>query len=259
MRDYFKPYFKKLERKFRVIYVEARGRGRSICSDTVFSIERDVRDIASLLRFVKIESAHVFGHSYGGLVAAQLAIEHLELTKRVIMCNTFHGAEGWQNNIDNCSRHVMESFPDQWEKLMTMRKKMKSNSLEWRIVYDPCITTLYWHNMSKQNIFLKITGNINAPEFAFPVNHSVIGYDSDFSVGGTMKNLDLRPGLKTLRMPVHVITGRSGKIAAVKRACEIQQLIPNFQIRIFHQSGRMPFVEEHEGFCEAVADFLSAG
>lgn len=257
--DYFKPYFKKLENRFRIIYFDARGRGSSVCRDTVFSIEQDVRDIAGLLRFLKIDSAHIFGHSYGGLVAAQMAIVHPELTRRVILCNTFHSAEGWQNNIDNCNRHILESFPDQWNKLMVMRKTMKSSSAEWRILYDPCITTLYWHDMSKQNVFLKTIGSITAPEFAYTVYHSVIGDDPDFSVGGTLKGLDLRPGLKALKKTVLVVTGRSDKIATVKQAVEIQQLIPNSQIRIFHQSGHMPFVEEHEAFCEAVADFLSAG
>lgn len=255
--DYFKPYFSGFEKKFKVIYYDARGRGRSQSSDTVFSAEQDVSDLNEFLAHLKTEKTHILGHSYGGIVAQKFVISHPEKTMRVILCNTFHSAGGWKNNIDNCNRHIMESFPDQWAKLTLLRDNVKSSDPAWRLIYDPCINTLYWYNMSNFEAFILANINKKIPPFSYPVYYSIIGNDPDISVSGTMKALDLRKDLALVHNPVLVIAGRADKIATVKQAFEIQQLIPNSRIHIFNRSGHLPFVEENDLFTDVITEFLT--
>jgi pimeloyl-ACP methyl ester carboxylesterase len=62
-----------LERRFTVIAVDRRGRGDSTDGDE-YALERECDDVAAVVRDAG-EGALLFGHSYGGLVAAGAAVQ----------------------------------------------------------------------------------------------------------------------------------------------------------------------------------------
>lgn len=257
---YFKPYFDKLSKKYSVIYFDARGRGRSGKSrDGHYSVQTDVEDIENLRRQLGYETVHVFGHSYGGIIAQSYALKYPERVNKLILSNTFHSADGWQDNIANCNYHIQKSYPEVWSRLMELRKKMSSNTSEWRSVYDPCIGNLYWFSTTKMKKYQAAYKKIREPEdvFSESVYYSIIGSDPDFQVNGTMKDLDLRASLKFLKVPTLVLCGRADRIATVKQAMEIQNAIPEAKIFIFEKSGHLPFVEQNKKFTETVMQFLN--
>jgi pimeloyl-ACP methyl ester carboxylesterase len=61
-----------LERSFTVIALDRRGRGDSGDGDSEYSIEHEFADVAAVVAEAG-EGAALFGHSYGGLVAAGAA------------------------------------------------------------------------------------------------------------------------------------------------------------------------------------------
>lgn len=256
---YFKPYFSQLSKKFTVVYFDARGRGRSSRpAGAIYSVEKDVDDLENLRVQLGYSRLRVFGHSYGGIVALSYALRYPENVDRLILCNTFHSAEGWQDNIDNCNRHIQQSYPDVWEKLMDMRKRMTSDTKEWREVYDPCIGSLYWYNINKKKKYQETYRKIRAAadDFSESVYYAIIGPDPDFQVSGSMKALDLRERLKTLLVRTLILSGRGDKIATVQQAMEIHALIPQSMIYVFDQSGHLPFVEQNKIFTDTVNRFL---
>ncbi len=256
---YFKPYFKNIAKQFTIVYFDARGRGRSGRSpDGVYTVTKDVEDLERLRAELGFEKVNIFGHSYGGLVAQSYAVMYPDKVKRLILCSTFHGAEGWQDNIDNCNRHIQQSYPDVWAKLMEFRKRMSSNTTEWRAVYDPCIGNLYWYSVSKMKKYQETFQKIRRPEdtFSEEVYYTIIGSDPDFEVNGTMKSLDLRPLLGSIKAPTLVLCGRADKIATVKQSMEIQNALPQSKIFIFDKSGHLPFAEQNKKFSETVLRFL---
>lgn len=256
---YFKSYFSKLAEKFTVIYFDARGRGRSTKPvNASYSVDKDIEDLENLRRQLGYTMLSVLGHSYGGIVAESYALAYPEKVKRLVLCNTFHSVEGWQDNIDNCNRHIQQSYPDVWEKLMNLRKRMTSSTKEWRDTYDPCIGNLYWFNVSKKKKYqAKYQKLRNAEDdFSESVYYAIIGSDPDFQVNGSMKGLDLREKLKSLRVPTLVLGGRADRIATAKQAMEIHEAIPQSKMYIFETSGHLPFVEQNKKFTETVSQFL---
>jgi len=258
--SYFKSYFDSLEKIFTVIYYDARGRGRSGRTSLpgLYTVDKDVEDLENLRLKLGYDKIHVFGHSYGGMVAARYATHYPSHLSRLVLCNTFHSAGGWQNNIDNCNRHIQESFPEAWKQLMSMRRSQKSSTSEWRRVYDPCIETLYWYSVAKMKKHQKHYEEIRTEydAFADTVYYAIIGNDPDFEVSGAMKELDLRDDLKKINTPTLVLGGRGDKIATAKQAAEIQELIPNSKLHIFEESGHLPFIEENKAFVRLVSKFL---
>lgn len=72
-----------LERSFRVIAVDRRGRGDSDDGSGDYSIEAEFGDVAAVVADAG-EDAVLCGHSYGGLVAAGAAARLQELEKLVL-------------------------------------------------------------------------------------------------------------------------------------------------------------------------------
>lgn len=64
-----------LARSYQLITYHSRGYGGSSPSCRPVSVERQAIDCAALLRYLGIDRAHVVGHSFGGGVALQMALD----------------------------------------------------------------------------------------------------------------------------------------------------------------------------------------
>jgi len=84
-----------LSKNRRVIAVELQGHGRTADIDRPFSFESMADDVAALLKFLKTDSADIFGYSMGGGVAQQIAIRHPEVVRRLIITSSVYKYEGW--------------------------------------------------------------------------------------------------------------------------------------------------------------------
>jgi pimeloyl-ACP methyl ester carboxylesterase len=64
-----------LAERYRPIRLHRRGHAGSDGFSGLFSIEDQARDVIALLQYLGIRGAHVVGHSYGGALAVQLALD----------------------------------------------------------------------------------------------------------------------------------------------------------------------------------------
>jgi len=74
---------------FRVIAPDARGFGCSPYPGGNHRIADMADDVAALLQRIDGAPAHVIGISMGGTLALQLALDHAELVRRLVLVNTF--------------------------------------------------------------------------------------------------------------------------------------------------------------------------
>jgi pimeloyl-ACP methyl ester carboxylesterase len=75
--DTFRPLLAEpsLAGRYRLILYHRRGYAGSSCPSEPVSVARQAADCRALLRHLGVERAHVVGHSYGGIVALQLALD----------------------------------------------------------------------------------------------------------------------------------------------------------------------------------------
>src|SRR6185503_8270987 len=71
-----------------------RGTGRSDKPAGPYSIEMLADDVAALMRFLKLDTAHVLGHSMGGYIAQTFALRHPERLRSLILVGTGPGGPG---------------------------------------------------------------------------------------------------------------------------------------------------------------------
>ena len=87
----WKPSQLPLAQSTHLILHDPRGCGRSVPSQQVYTINQMANDVVALLDNLKIESAHLVGHSMGGRIALELALNFPGRVKSLIMAASGSG------------------------------------------------------------------------------------------------------------------------------------------------------------------------
>lgn len=79
------PFFSK---HFQTITFDLRGHGQSQKPKGPYSMSLFAKDTAELIKSLGVGSVHVMGISLGGMIAFQLAVDHPELVKSMVIVNS---------------------------------------------------------------------------------------------------------------------------------------------------------------------------
>ena len=90
--EVWKPYqVPGLSRTLNLIIHDPRGAGRSIASQQVYTINQMANDVVALLDHLEIGAAHVLGHSMGGRIGLEMALNFPGRVKSLIMAASGSG------------------------------------------------------------------------------------------------------------------------------------------------------------------------
>jgi aminoacrylate hydrolase len=91
--SYWKPNLASLAAKYRVIVHDHRGAGQSTHSRIRYSVDQMTDDLVRLMDHLKIERAHLVGHSTGGAIGQTLAIRSPERLNKLVLFATWTKAD----------------------------------------------------------------------------------------------------------------------------------------------------------------------
>jgi proline iminopeptidase len=255
----FHPWFSRLSDRFRVVYFDNIGRGRSdrLADPRGYTVERDAEDIEALRRTLGFDRFSLLGHSYGGMPALAYACAHPGRLTGLVLSDTLHSANGFQQNIDSCNALVRNQYPEVWARLMALRRSgVKSTADEYTDLYGAAYGDLYWYNLENQDKMNR-SGD-SADRFNNDVYLALVGDDPEWRVTGAMRAFDPRPRLDAMTAPTLVCVGRYDRVATPKVARELVRALPRESARlvVFERSGHRPWVEETDRYFDVVSAFL---
>ena len=91
--DAWMPQIDDLAADFTCVTFDNRGMGRSQPAAVAITVEQMARDALAILDAAGLASAHVVGHSLGGVVALQLAITARDRVRSLALLCTFSGGK----------------------------------------------------------------------------------------------------------------------------------------------------------------------
>lgn len=89
--EVWKPSQIPLQASTRLVIHDPRGCGRTVASQSVYTINQMSNDVVALLDHLGIRSAHLFGHSMGGRIALETALNFPGRVKSLIMAASGSG------------------------------------------------------------------------------------------------------------------------------------------------------------------------
>jgi proline iminopeptidase len=242
------PYLRMpwLEDRLTMVYLEPVGTGSSdLLPGGHYSVAVYASYVAKLAEHLGEPKVFLLGHSHGGFVALQTALDHPELLQGVIVYDSmaYNGPEVGAQAFANIEKYVAsrpagdalaQQVLDAWnaspeghdEELDALGRLLPVYFKDFEAI-DPSITE--W----KKLVDITVDPNRRSDQW------------------------DIRSRLGEIAVPVLVIVGTADFICPLNSAQELAAGIPGAELVVFEESGHFAHVEEPELFRDTVRNFVA--
>ncbi|WXG40909.1 MAG: alpha/beta hydrolase [Candidatus Freyarchaeum deiterrae] len=213
---------KPLSKKNRLILLDLPGHGKSDPLDEDISVELLADYVAEFFGGLNLEKIVAVGHSLGGAICIQLALNYPELLKALVLVGT--GAK-------------LGVLPDILKALKTNFKQsveMTISGMAFAEKTDPEIV----ERAKKECLKCR-------PEVAY----------SDFAACNIF---DVRGKISEISFPTLIIVGIEDKLTPVKWSLYLNEKISHSSLKIIESAGHLVMMEQPEELNQSIQDFLRA-
>ncbi|WP_337969641.1 alpha/beta fold hydrolase [Virgibacillus salexigens] len=236
----FKPHLDALTKEVQLVYIDQRGCGYSDEEDNAtYTLTQNVADIEALREYLGLESIWILGHSYGGMVAMQYALQHGTSLNGLILATT---SPSYQF-IKKAKQFINEQGNEEQKYYANILWEGGFQSEQELQAYYQAMSSLYSHKISD-----------NQEQVRPSVKRSYQALNKGF--GGFLKNFDVRDDLHTITCPTLIIAGRYDWVTPVSESQEIHQRIPGSTFHILENSSHSVFNDENEKTISLIQAFI---
>lgn len=232
-RQIWSPHVAELGRHFRLITIDNRESGESDPETKPYTVSDMADDGAVLLRALSVRRAHVLGHSMGGFIALNFAVDHPEFLDRLVLVSTSPATGAALG-----------------------RPAPQFDQATW--IVDPV------ERARRQLRTAAASGYFDAhPEQLEAVSRLMRGNRLDFEglkrrVQATYGSHDVRDQLGSISAPTMVIHGNADRAIPLENGRLLADSIPHAKLTIFDGVGHFPQLERSDDFHRAVIEFLKS-
>jgi len=206
-----------LARQYKVFAPDCRGHGKSNNPNMSYSFKELAGDVATFVRAMGYEKAHIIGHSNGGNVALVVGVEHPEVTQTCIP----------QAANASVTRYLIEREPRVFDP-----ERVTQEAPEWRdemiALHSEVNGGEYWKDL----LWLTMKEIISEPNYS-PAD------------------------LASVHVPMLVIMGAEDTVNAPdEHAQYIAKHVPNGELWIPEKTGHNVHKEREQEWVERVLEFL---
>ena len=217
--------------RYRCITFDNRDVGESTIVTGAYTPADMARDTLALLDALRVESAHVVGHSLGGAIAQELALAAPARVRSLALVGT------WARN-DDYTRALFHT----WKRL---RERDDREFLEGMLLFGVGHTFL--NTVGAETLVTMFLG-VPHPQ---PPEALCRQVDADLAP-------DTAERLGSIRCPTLVVGGEEDTIFFREHHEMLAARIPNARLVMLPKLGHSPAIENNDAFNEALAAFLAA-
>jgi Predicted hydrolases or acyltransferases (alpha/beta hydrolase superfamily) len=218
---------------FRVVTFDNRASGRSGMPKHKISIRDMARDAIALLDHLKIKKCHVVGHSMGGYIAQEIAINYPERVGKLVLEAT--AASSSQRN-----NRLFHDFLRRFE-------KDRDNEALMRLWAPWSFSAKAFERKSFIDTFIKNASN-------YPYLQSAKGFSRQIDA---VASFDASARLKNIKAKTLIITGGDDILIYPRESMKLARDIRGSVFEVIKDVGHGVHVEKPAVFTSKVIKFLS--
>jgi pimeloyl-ACP methyl ester carboxylesterase len=220
-----------LARSFRTIAFDNRDSGESTIATAPYTLRELAADAVAVLDAAGSTSAHVLGHSMGGAIAQQLALDTPDRLASLTLACTWARGDGYSKNLMSLMQALTENVRDDRTLLASI------------LFIGSSVTTLNRTDLWETAGAAMALGAL-APRAAMA---------RQWGLDLTVDTLDRLP---QLRLPAHVIWGDEDRLVPAVLVRTLIDAIPDALETRLTNCGHVPMVDAPAAFVESVTAFL---
>ncbi|MBL7852070.1 MAG: alpha/beta fold hydrolase [Cyclobacteriaceae bacterium] len=244
--SYFLPYMDALSDQYKLIYYDSRGMGRSSIDidSTRFSFKLLVDDIEALRKELKLSKVTVLGHSWGGLLAMNYAIQYPDHLKSLILLNSNSASKEFDATI-------AKNMSARWTKEDLEKRSQLVSSPEFRngnpTLMEQLMRLSFKHTFHDKRLS-------DSLQLFFPPDYKLRAGLLRF-LAKDLAAYDFHADLQKITAPTLIIHGEDD-IIPVESDTKLHQSISASRLVIMSECGHFPFIEKPREFKRIISEFL---
>jgi proline iminopeptidase len=245
--NYLEP-LKALSGRRRVVFYDQLGCGKSDRPDdnSLWTIDRFVEEVATVRAALGLERTHLFGSSWGGMLAMQYVLDRKPDLVSLIMAGSPASMPRWARD---CAE-MLKAFPAEVQQSIRAHEAAGTTACP---EYGAAILPFYKRHVCRLEPWPAGLERSFA-EAGYQVYNYMNG-PSEFTITGTFKNWDILDRLGEIRVPT-LITGGELDECHPDHLREIHRRIPGSELRIIEGAAHLCFAEKPEEYMAVANEFM---
>jgi 3-oxoadipate enol-lactonase len=235
----WEPQMREFGKRHRCITYSARGYTPSdVPSDpNAYSYQHVMRDAVAVLDHLDIDSAHLIGLSMGGYTSLQVALNHPERVRSMVLAGAGSGSERWYTeNFHKHSKAIGDQFEREGSASVARTYGMSASRVPF-LLKDP-------------RGYAEFTARL-AEHDAAGSAHTSRGFQ-----GGRPSLYDFEAQMKALQTPTLIVVGDEDD-RCLEPGLFLKQTLPASGLVVFPKTGHVVNLEEPDLFNRLVSEFLT--
>jgi proline-specific peptidase len=235
----------------RAIFYDQLGCGKSDLPDdaSMYTVELFVDEIGVVRRELGLERIHLFGSSWGGMLAMEYALTQPSGLASLVVASSPASMKQWVAEANRLRAALPEDVQE------TLRRHEEAGTTD-SPEYEQACMPFYKRHVCR----LDEWPDYVIRSFDFIEQHGLVyrtmNGPSEFHVTGTLRNWDITDRLGEIRVPTLVVTGEHDEATpAINRT--VSEGIPGARSVIYPGCSHMAHVEDPEGYIRLLDDFFT--
>lgn len=249
--DYLESLEAMAETGRRAIFYDQIGCGKSDLPDdlSLYTPETFVEEVGAVRDHLGLDRVHVFGSSWGGMLAMEYALTQPAGLVSLIIASSPSSMKQWVSEANR----LRSELPDDVQETLTRHEQAGTTTDP---EYEAAAEVFYKRHVCR----LDEWPDYVMRSFQFLAEHGVVynhmNGPSEFHVVGTLKDWDITDRLGEIRVPTLVVTGEFDEATpTINRT--VSGAIPGAESVIYPGASHMAHVEDPQGYMRLLDDFLT--